>query len=49
MVVGIALAALLIGGVTTAVTLNDARQDQDDNRAPVFEVQKVKTVDPFSE
>lgn len=49
MITGIALAALLIGGVTTAVTLNDERQAQDYDRAPVIEVQKVETVNAFED
>jgi len=46
MLAGIALAALLVGGIQTAmiVTDNNAGSAQD-HRAPVVEVQKVQTVD----
>ncbi|MGB5736013.1 MAG: hypothetical protein WBM40_16370 [Thiohalocapsa sp.] len=46
---GIALAALLIGGVSTTVVLTDNQQAQaqQDNRAPVVEVQEVETNSPF--
>ena len=46
---GIALAALLIGGVSTTVVLTDNQQAQaqQDNRAPVVEVQAVETNSPF--
>ncbi len=48
---GIALAALLIGGVSTAVVVsdNELAQAQDNSRAPVVEVQKVETGSPFNE
>lgn len=46
---GIALAALLIGGVSTTVVLTNDEQAQarQDDRAPVVEVQKVETNSPF--
>jgi len=51
MLSGIALAALLIGGVSAAVVVSDngQAQVQDNGRAPVVEVQKVETVSPFNE
>jgi hypothetical protein len=46
---GIALAALLIGGVSSTVVLTSdpQAQAQQDSRAPVVEVQEVQTNNPF--
>lgn len=48
---GIALAALLIGGVSTVVVVSDnsQAQAQDSRSVPVVEVQQVETVNPFTE
>ncbi|MFE8035069.1 hypothetical protein [Thiohalocapsa marina] len=49
MLAGIAVAALLIGSVSTAAVVTQEPQSQDENRTPVVEVQKVESVNPFIE
>jgi hypothetical protein len=47
---GIALAALIIGSVSSAVVVSQDQPAQNDtSKTPVVEVQKVETANPFSE
>ena len=49
MLAGIALAALVIGGVSSAVVVTQDQPIDAKEKAPVVEVQKVETVNPFTE
>lgn len=50
MLAPLALAALLVGGVSTAVVINDEEAANAQNESmPVVEVQTVETANPFIE
>ena len=49
MLTGLALAALLIGGVSTAIVVTDEQRATANDQAPVVEVQQIETVNPFTE
>lgn len=50
MLAPLALAALLVGGVSTAVVINDEQAaDAHNDKTPVVEVQTVETATPFIE
>lgn len=50
MLAAVAVVALVVGGVQTALIATDQKAVQaEDNRAPVVEVQRVETVNPFTE